>query len=164
MILALFSSSKMTRESIDTSSGKEGQRSSGQIVHAQYDGRSKIEQNGIFFMTAMVAGEFGTSASQALYSGRERELGSGGRRAARRRLHRGHLQAFHSLVRPLRSILPSRPLDPQAGARSGRQGWPAPQALHLLTASRPSLTAASTTAHWRGTETQDHPSSPRPIN
>ena len=33
--------------------------------------------------------------------------------------------AFHSLVRPLRSILSSRPLDQKAGARSGRQGWPA---------------------------------------
>ena len=38
---------------------------------------------------------------------------------------RGHPLAFHSLVRPLRSILPSRPLDPKAGARSGGQGWPA---------------------------------------
>jgi hypothetical protein len=50
----------------------------------------------------------------------------------------------------------SRPLDPKAGARSGRQGWPAPQPLHLLGVCRPSLTAVSTTAHWRGTATQDH--------
>jgi hypothetical protein len=32
--------------------------------------------------------------------------------------------ASHSLVRPPRSILPSRPLDPQAGARSGGQDRP----------------------------------------
>src|ERR1700736_5315685 len=74
MILDLFSSSKVTRELIDTSSNKEAQGSSGRIVHAQCGGRSKIEQNEIFFMTAMVAGESGTSASQTLYSGREREL------------------------------------------------------------------------------------------
>jgi hypothetical protein len=66
MILDLFSSPKMTRKLIDTSRDKEGQGSSGRIVHAQYDGRSKIEQKEIFFMTAMVAGESGTSASQTL--------------------------------------------------------------------------------------------------
>jgi hypothetical protein len=36
------------------------------IVHAQFDGRNKLEQNEIFFMTAMVAGESRTAASQIL--------------------------------------------------------------------------------------------------
>jgi hypothetical protein len=66
MILDLFSSSKMAKELIYTSSNKEVQGSPSQIVHAQFDGRNKIEQNEIFFMTAMLAGESGTSASQTL--------------------------------------------------------------------------------------------------
>ena len=67
MVLDLFSSWKMTTELIDTSSNREVQESPGRIVHAQFDGRSKIERNEISFMTAMVAGEPDASDSQTLY-------------------------------------------------------------------------------------------------
>jgi hypothetical protein len=66
MILDLFSLSKMTRELIRASSNKEVQVAPGRIMHAQFDGRSKIEQSKISFMTAMVAGASGTSASPTL--------------------------------------------------------------------------------------------------
>jgi hypothetical protein len=67
MILDLFSSWKMTRELIDTSSNREVQESPGRIVHAQFNGRSKIERNKMFFMRATVAGEPDASDSQTLY-------------------------------------------------------------------------------------------------
>ena len=43
-----------------------GLKSGDRIGYAQYDGRSKIERNEIFFMTVMVADRTGTSASRIL--------------------------------------------------------------------------------------------------
>src|SRR6266436_8874815 len=53
-----------------------GLKSGDRIGYAQYDGRSKIERNEIFFMTVMVADRTGTSASRILYSVREAVSGS----------------------------------------------------------------------------------------
>src|SRR5712675_774068 len=76
MVFVLFPPSKLPRESVDPSGNKGGFKSGDRIGRAQYDGRSKIERNEIFFMTVMAAERIGTSASRTLYSVREAVLGS----------------------------------------------------------------------------------------
>src|SRR6266404_9028512 len=75
MVFVLFPPSKLPRESVDPSGNKGGLNRETEL-DAQYDGRSKIERNEIFFMTVMAAERIGTSASRTLYSVREAVLGS----------------------------------------------------------------------------------------
>src|SRR5258708_742793 len=75
MVFVLFPSSKLP-ENRSIPAVTKGLKSGDRIGRAQYDGRSKIERNEIFFMTVMAAERIGTSASRTLYSVREAVLGS----------------------------------------------------------------------------------------
>src|SRR6266853_2344426 len=75
MVFVLFPSSKLP-ENRSIPAVTRGLKPGDRIGRAQYDGRSKIERNEIFFMTVMAAERIGTSASRTLYSVREVASGS----------------------------------------------------------------------------------------
>src|SRR5258707_9058258 len=125
MVFVLFPSSKLP-ENRSIPAVTKGLKSGDRIGRAQYDGRSKIERNEIFFMTVMVAERIGASASRILYTVRGSGIGKS-----------------HPFVRSAPSFRPDlRTMS--AVARSGAQGWPlfGPP----LQRRAASLTAASTAA------------------